>query len=991
MKRVPLMGLAVWQKRLESHFTELRRQRSSKEGGTPLFALEHGLSESELRELHAHVREDIANSSPKCSHSLPWIVYATEIGYQYAGDEYWQTFESRTPGWTTFGDRYWIRKCFLDFHIRYGGAKPSGLWARHFSIICWPITHAILPRDLQRQLAKILYELRYTFDSELFDSPILLGEQIAARSWNSTSRFQNFAQEPLLVGQIAAALLLQGEHRSQSLILSQTLNRIVKDLDRERQARHWLRGAQKHAGQLHFRGLARESAKKTEPRVERDSWREQITALALEPRLMLRPNSPSLWDVLIEIPDLSPLLPRFPNLRSVLTDSRCSVAGSVRRSPRARGTFLHGPQRDILKQWPKSDEVLLQFEQSSPELEGLLSTDCLLRPGPIWLFRIGVDEWAYEIRSKVVRPGQSYILISSIGPTLFASLGKTLSLSCAGVCAARLDIPSVISSEWQDFIDNVGLSLSRSIQVWPVGLPPVAWDGEGRGEWISTDPPRIGVRADHAIDGITLRIKGNESNTIDLAPPESGAPVFVELPFLSPGVHVLHISTRSSRPEFDGQAGQLELAIREPRPWSSGLSHKSPLMVVVDPATPSLENLWEGLVEIEVHGPIDRQITCYVKLLNRLSATPITIETLPKLTLPVDSSTWRSHFERHFQNHDKVRSLCELAHACQIDFYGEELGTFSLKCEREFTPLRWAIQKKGREHTLTLIDDTGSEQSVEVERYDFRSPDAPVKLELLSIAQGLKVPESGGMFVATVAQYQRAIILPPQVRTIRPSELKVETNFNRRTCSLEEISEIVALIELWSRARIPGDIFALYRQRNVLIDFIQYLFSILCGMKWARVEDLLRARGQGELIKRLSRTISSHPQMRSLGVILERDYAELSGQPITYRISRLSSLSRNFLVPPKTKRIIKTEREGTAISCQEVWGSEWLSEFALRLASCPDNIRSWSGSNFAIGLETLIEVPTLARAARFLVLAIDGHLQKESVGGRQLYKGWTWG
>lgn len=131
--------------------------------------------------------------------------------------------------------------------------------------------------------------------------------------------------------------------------------------------------------------------------------------------------------------------------------------------------------------------------------------------------------------------------------------------------------------------------------------------------------------------------------------------------------------------------------------------------------------------------------------------------------------------------------------------------------------------------------------------------------------------------------------------------------------------------------------------------------------------------------------------MRSLGIVLDRDYAELSGQPIAYRISRLYSLARNFLVPPKTNRIIKTEREGAAISCQEVWGSEWLSEFALRLASCPDNIRSWSESNFEIGIETLIEAPTLARAARFLVLAIDKYLQKESIGGRQLYKGWKWG
>ena len=35
------------------------------------------------------------------------------------------------------------------------------LWASHFNIIAWPVTHAILPRYLQRQFAKLLYELRF--------------------------------------------------------------------------------------------------------------------------------------------------------------------------------------------------------------------------------------------------------------------------------------------------------------------------------------------------------------------------------------------------------------------------------------------------------------------------------------------------------------------------------------------------------------------------------------------------------------------------------------------------------------------------------------------------------------------------------------------------------------------------------------------------------------------------------------------------------------
>ena len=212
------MDLAHWQARLAQHFLQLRTARRASWGDQPVFALEHGLDQTEVYELATAVRAHVACNAPSREHVLPWIVYAAELGYRYSGDEYWQTFESETPGWTIRGDRYWIRVCFRAFHRDFGGAEPSGTWAEHFSIICWPITHAILPRDLQRQLARILYELRDSFSAELFESPSMLGRFIAARSWNATSRFQNLAQETLLVGQIAAALLLQGQLGTGSLI-----------------------------------------------------------------------------------------------------------------------------------------------------------------------------------------------------------------------------------------------------------------------------------------------------------------------------------------------------------------------------------------------------------------------------------------------------------------------------------------------------------------------------------------------------------------------------------------------------------------------------------------------------------------------------------------------------------------------------------------------------------------------------------------------------
>ena len=300
------------------------------------------------------------------------------------------------------------------FSETYGGANPSGQWADHFTIICWPITHAVLPKDLQRQLARVLYEIRSSFSQAVFTDPSTLGQLVATRSWTASERFQHFVQERQLVGQIAAALLLEGESGTDSLLDAPTLRRISRDLDQERRGREWLRAARHSARErARVRGLAREPSRKTRPRRTEEA-RAEIAALGIEPRLVLRPVDVegTSWSVSIEIPDLSSLCRRFPDTQPVLTQSRCRVAGYEGR-PIARGRFLYGAQRLALSRWPAPHEVFLQFEQSHPDLEFLLRAECLLRPGPPWLFRIASDGLAYECRGLRVRPGQRYVVLAT--------------------------------------------------------------------------------------------------------------------------------------------------------------------------------------------------------------------------------------------------------------------------------------------------------------------------------------------------------------------------------------------------------------------------------------------------------------------------------------------------------------------------------------------------------------------------------------------------
>ena len=150
-------ALAFLHERLDRHFQKVAAERQQLVGRPPVYAIEHGLDRGDLSVLKDLVEGWVRRFRPPGRHWLPFVVYATEVGYSYEGDEYWPTIEHGAPGWSHNVGRSYIKKRFQEFERVYGGAEPRGRWASHFTIICWPITHALLPADLQRQFAKLLY------------------------------------------------------------------------------------------------------------------------------------------------------------------------------------------------------------------------------------------------------------------------------------------------------------------------------------------------------------------------------------------------------------------------------------------------------------------------------------------------------------------------------------------------------------------------------------------------------------------------------------------------------------------------------------------------------------------------------------------------------------------------------------------------------------------------------------------------------------------
>ena len=968
------IDLAHWQNRLQDHFRELSAQRRMKSPDRRIFGLEHGLDKSEIQSLTTAVRAHIAVGPPELEHSLAWIVYAAEVGYRYSGDEYWQTFEDETPGWISNGDRYWIRRCFHRFQEEFSGVVPGGAWAKQFSIICWPITHAILPTDLQRQLARILFELRHSFSAELFESPSILGKLIAERGWNATSRFQNLTQEPQLLGQIAAALLLQGEFGTDSLIFPATLRRIGEDLARERRAREWLRGARRFAkdrAQIRGIGLFDRSTESSE--IGRPEYaRAQIAELGIEPQLVLRPMDSSCisWEVSLEIPDLSHLLLRFPRIKDILIGTRCVVAGSSGR-PLARGQCLHGAQRVTLIKWPKLDEVLLQFEQTDPQLEFLLRTECLLRPGPIWLFRITSDGLAYECRSLCVRPGGKYILISTTGPIRSSFHTNEISLTSQGAYGAILELPPAINEDWEEVLQQLGLGQSRTVEVWPAGLSAASWDGEGHGEWLASERPCLGIQSDHPLADLKITMSTDANLALELSPVKPGEPIFVELPNLPVGLHTVHVSAESTLAEETELISDLDVVIRirEARLWSPDVNPHGPLLVQMEPSVPTLEQIWEGRVEITIQGPADRNIHCSVSLFERNSSVMTVSKQLPPMRFPVTPESWRAHFERHFRKTKEAENLYDTARSCELEFDADELGRVKVQCELEFTPLRWTVRRRGKGYFVRLLDDSGADVKPEVTRVAFETPCVEEKI---GFASECNVPESGGMYVARMSSNVAAVIVAPVGHGF--ADFGCNPRVDGAMRSSESIIRVLEISRLWGRARLTGNIISAILQRQILLALLCHIAQLLGGDNWARAESVVSNKPD-ELVV-LRDAISKRREEIGIGENLIFECSNLAIATHKERVKRIASLAVKFHLVHPTSPANEFE-------------PEWLSEFALRLASDPVGVVTWAGDKLRTGISRLLELPTLVRAARFLVIATHHHLNSRHAPD-EIYAGWGW-
>ncbi len=920
---------------LEAHFGDLRNARAELEPTSPVFALEHDLSTDDLELLKSAVREAIKNHYLTRYHStwLPFVVYAAEIGYDYVGDEYWTTFSSLTPRWPS-QERSTIRDWFLRFHKQFGGARPTGAWADHFTIISWPITHAVLPTYLQRYLAQLLFEFSGALTSDLLDDPEALGVRLARRSSNYTERFRIFCQNTNLVGQVAVALL-SGENEPTPYLTASTLARIVDGLSDESQARHWLKSARASARrvrgfQVGERAPAAGTASKSVSRVT-------------DPRLFLRYDKR--WNAFAELPDLSGLgTNQDDTFYNQLRASRATVNGGERPIPPSG--LLHPGQQVRFAKWPWPDQPFLQLDRGDSATNGLLATQCEITKGPWWLFRRQGPGLAIEVKGKLVRPGHQYVLIGAetLDPPAVPWCAEN-AITVGGVKAYEFRMPSQLSQNEETTLLAAGLSVISHVAIRPVGIVASAWDGEGEVEWLAGEPAMLGIRSDLAPKRARVVIA---DSVYFLEWTASEADLLFTLEGLPVGTQELSVALLG---EGDRQlaSGALVITIRDPQIRLESAAIGEGIRLLATPSRPTMAELWDEPAElwdeptvITIDGPVGTEADLRVSLLNNRAESLAELRCCVRL--PLREADWR-RVAKSVRTDQRFTDSYDSAESCVVSVVRDSVGFATLTCERGFQPLRWRFARSHNGQVLATLIDRTDGGTTNIDFYDVEDPLTAIRKDP---ADTLTVPPRGGLGVATAGEVVAAVILPVNPNAVlgMPTARPVVAATSR---SPSEVLRLAEGHQLWLGAELRADAFAAYQQQFVVDAIARAIGRLIGGSHWAAIElKLTEGSDACDYLEGMQDAVGISTEHRALASTIAYSL---------YKWLKPVELLRGFhdVISPH-------------LADYGLKGRPAVARFLLMLAGRPGSVTEWERGEAAFILERVLLSPVLYRAARFAVL-----------------------
>lgn len=949
-----MSNLEAWHHRLHDHFREVADRRLVTKW--PVFALEHGLSLEQVDDLNGTVRRHIEASGFHSEFYLPFIVYATELGYLYSGDEYWQTFRRETPGWE-YVWRDEVRSAFGQFALTYFGAEPQGHWAEHFSIIAWPITHGVIPRDLQHHLVALLHRLRFRFTSPVLLSPGPLGEMLRQESAHTSGRFQSFAENKALLGQVALALLLQdvdgsGNGVEDEILLGGTLTRILADIRRETLSSNRLGEARQEA-RRRIRGLRPTGGATGETgpgEIEQPSQDGSAAALRYEPEFVLRESTPGCWSIWLQLPNLGVVASAAPEVAEALRSTQATSSAAPGRSI-ARGRLVNEESPRLrLTRLPDPGEALLEFPGIDHPVLNLALDRLRMPTDQKFLFKVSSDGTARAMRRSLVNPGSSYVFVQREPMGKPAGNLELVEMLCAGAYGLAFSVPPSPSDVLVTLMGVLGLKVKHTVDVWASGIPSRAWSDDGEATWVAGGPLVLGIHTDQAVTDVEMRLDGIEP-FISTGPLSAGSDVYVTLG--APPVGMVDAAISVTATSADGTAEHLSddfrIKVEEPR---QDARSSGPISFHLTPQHPTLEDLWEGRVEIHLAAPGPRSAFVRMRLLQSDHRTAVWTSQSTRVALPLTGAGWNVVLQE-LLNRDTQAAYDE-AYAAEVTFTVSDLGGASFTAERDYTPLRW-IAREGAAR-IELLNSTGLIPEVWLASCDH--PDQLGSIPYSTAVDGVPIPTEGALLAARIASHSASFVAIP-AQKIRGgfSDLRVDISTSKLRRDPKHLIEALRAAQLWELARLSGTALSSIRRQRVHSLMMVEVFSAFCGDVWGRLERALALDSSLQPVQVCSRMAAVLDQRAGDRTLREQFEAERVNLKPPDHVSAIQSFQA--LAQRMARRSMNAE------------DAQRVARFAILVASSAD-----AAILFLDELETetrvrlvslLFDCPTVLRVARYIV------------------------
>lgn len=408
----------------------------------------------------------------------------------------------------------------------------------------------------------------------------------------------------------------------------------------------------------------------------------------------------------------------------------------------------------------------------------------------------------------------------------------------------------------------------------------------------------------------------------------------------------------------------LLISIRAPHSHApSGMCGEG-LMLLADPARPTLSEMWDGRAIVQLVGPTGAEVSIEVALLDRGSA--ILVRRRFRVVLPIYPNKWQKLAASELRRPQEMHRAYDDAEILMITASNPGLGRVQLQCERAFLPIRWSAGTDRDGPFIRLIDNTSTE-NIRIERFDFATPAEATAVET-TMGSKLRWP-GGGLVRAIAGDYSASVISPPQVHNWTDLQrTNIAPNVIAGARTPRTAIRLIELARLWAEPPLPADPFATTERQKVLRAITVRLVSTIGGQRWSNLEDKCTVSDEYPL-QEFEAAVGEEGYQRQLADVIGR-----------------TAVNWITLEPEKRADAFADALATYARRAGVGRDDAPLAEFLLRLASEPASV-SGSMDEIHAALELTFLSPVLIRTARLVVLII--HCSEEHDLGTT-YRGWAW-